>query len=289
MRLVTQKDDDSSSIFDIFDEGEDGKNNSSLKQILIINHADANKGVIRIHLTLEYIFDFCKTLYKITKGLGFELGLRTSNRKREILNTTLGDELVNVTIKSISQFIPQIIPSPETQVNFNQAMSEWFTSSYESWTTDRKPVDTAKEFQIDISSASVISSPLHLIAAHQLTQRPDPADASRNLSNNRFNNAFFDNAKVRKYYAAKDGVRFPIMINYDEDIYLDQYRDLKIIYKEYVGEPMLSPIISYDKMKKYYPFQTIDLRFQVDHKSPKKSDFLKNMMIIQLIPLYIQS
>ena len=33
---------------------------------------------------------------------------------------------------------------------------------------------------------------------------------------------------------------------------------------------MLSPIISYDKMKNYYPIQLIDLRFQVDHIPPKK-------------------
>ena len=33
---------------------------------------------------------------------------------------------------------------------------------------------------------------------------------------------------------------------------------------------MLSPIITYDKMKKYYPFQLIDLQFQVDQISPKK-------------------
>ena len=60
------------------------------------------------------------------------------------------------------------------------------------------------------------------------------------------------------------------MIKYDENIYLDQYRDLKLFYKEYVGEGMLSPIITYGKMKDYYPFQTLDLRFQEDHISPKK-------------------
>ena len=38
--------------------------------------------------------------------------------------------------------------------------------SYESWTTDRQPVDTAGEFQIDNSSASNISSLSYLIAAH---------------------------------------------------------------------------------------------------------------------------
>ena len=33
---------------------------------------------------------------------------------------------------------------------------------------------------------------------------------------------------------------------------------------------MLNPIISYDKMKNYYLIQIIDLRFQVEHISPKK-------------------
>ena len=122
-----------------------------------------------------------------------------SKRKQDILYTTLGDNDVNITINSISLFVPQIKPSAETQVNFNQAYSESFTLSYEYWTTDRKPVDTVKKFQIDISSASNINSPLYLIAAHQVTQRPNPADVTRNLSNNRFNKAIFNHVKVRKF------------------------------------------------------------------------------------------
>ena len=95
-------------------------------------------------------------------------------------------------------FIPQIIPSPETQVYFNDAISKAFTLSYESWTTDCKPVDTAREFQIDISSASNINSPLYLIAAHQKTQRSDLPNPANNLSNNRFNNSTFDHVELRK-------------------------------------------------------------------------------------------
>ena len=60
------------------------------------------------------------------------------------------------------------------------------------------------------------------------------------------------------------------MVNYQENNYLEQYKDLKLLYKEYVGEQQLSPIITYNKMKDYYPIQRIDLRFQVDHISPKK-------------------
>ena len=60
------------------------------------------------------------------------------------------------------------------------------------------------------------------------------------------------------------------MVNYEENNYLDQYRESKLFYREFVGETMLSPIISCDKMKNYYPIQIINLRFQVDHLSPKK-------------------
>ena len=113
-------------------------------------------------------------------------------------------------------FIPQIIPSPETQVYFNDAISKTFTLSYESWTTDRKPVDTVREFQKDISSASNINSLLYLIAAHQKTQRPDPDNPDINLSDNRFNNSIFDHVEVRTYYSKIDGVRYPkspVMVN----------------------------------------------------------------------------
>ena len=224
-------------------------------------------------ISLQKFFDFCTSFKKITTGLGFELDLRTSNRKRDILYATLGDDDVYVTINNISLFIPQITPSPETQVYFNQAISESFTLSNEFWITDRKPVDTAEECHIDISSASNIVSPLHLIAPHQLTQRPDSTDPTKNLSNNRFNTALFDHAKVGKKYVEIDGVRYPkspILINYDANKYLDQNRDLKLYYKEDVGEHMLAPIISYDEMKNNNPFQIFDFRFQVDHISPKK-------------------
>ena len=59
-------------------------------------------------------------------------------------------------------------------------------------------------------------------------------------------------------------------MDYETNNYLDQYRDLKLFYREYVGEPLLSPFINYPDMKNFYPIQIIDLRFQTDHITPKK-------------------
>ena len=129
IRLVTQKDGDLSTYFDIFDERVNEINSTSLKKILNNNQTDANKGVIRGHLILEYIFGFARSFKKITRRLGIELDLRTSNRKQVIQYTTLGDNDVNVTINNISLFVPQIIPSPEIQVYFHEAFSKTLSLS----------------------------------------------------------------------------------------------------------------------------------------------------------------
>ena len=48
---------------------------------------------------------------------------------------------------------------------------------------------------------------------------------------------------------------------------------MKKILKEYVGETLKSPFISYYDMKNIYPIQVIALRHQVDYIIPKKQWF----------------
>ena len=69
LRLVTQKDVKLSTFFDIINEIESQINNSTLKHILINNQTEPNKGLIRGHLPLEYIFGFAQSFEKITRGL----------------------------------------------------------------------------------------------------------------------------------------------------------------------------------------------------------------------------
>ena len=83
MRILTQKDGDLSSYFEKIDETEAAFTNSTIKHLLFDSHTnDDNKGKIRANLPLEHIFGFCKTFKKLTKGLGFELQIKTSNEKK---------------------------------------------------------------------------------------------------------------------------------------------------------------------------------------------------------------
>ena len=43
-----------------------------------------------------------------------------------------------------------------------------------------------------------------------------------------------------------------------------------MFYKEYVGEPLLSPFLTYPDLNNFYTIQVIELRYQVDHTTPKK-------------------
>ena len=172
MRILTQKDGDLLSYFDKIDKTEAGINNSTLKHMLIDSHTiEDNKGKIRANLPLEHIFGFCKTFKKITKGIGNELQLKTSNEKQNILYTTLGSNDVNVTINIIYLYIPCLIPSAQMQQIFSEAIRENFTLSFDALVTDRKPVNTVNEYQLNKGSASNVNIPLYLIVSHQKTQR----------------------------------------------------------------------------------------------------------------------
>ena len=263
MRLLTSKCGDLSSYFDK-NGGAVINDDNLLKQILINNHAvEVNKGKIKGQLALEHIFGFCKTFKKITKNLGFHLKFKMKDLQ-DIVFTTLAND-ITVTINSLYLYVPQLIPNTQTQVMFNEAIMSNYTITFDSWYTERKISNDGRELQVDIASAQGINSPKYLISAFQTLARTTP--------NKAVNPSIFDSNHVKKYFVEIVGIRYPkdgVLINFEENSYLDQYRDLKLFYKDYVGEELMQPYISYPDMKYRYPIQIIDLRHQVDHLTPKK-------------------
>ena len=207
--------------------------------------------------------DSAKTFKKVTKNLGFHITLRTADLQ-DIIFTSIADN-INVTIKSVYLFVPTLIPNTETQLMFNESFQNNYRIFFDDWYTERTVVsDTIS--QIDIGSAQQVNSPNYIICAHQTAARLNALDKGINISR-------FDNLNVRKYFVEIDSVRYPrdgVLTNYIENDYIDQFKDLKLFYKEYVGEELLTPFISYPDMKTKYPIQVIYLRFQPDHITAKK-------------------
>ena len=172
---------------------------------------------------------------------------------------------IDVTINNLYLYVPNLIPSVQTQVLFNEATQNNYKLSYDEWFTERRIIsDTIT--QLDIGSSQNVQSPKYLIGAHQTKDRIDGAISTKNV-------AIFDNLDLRKYYIEIDGQRYPrdsSLMNYDQNDYIKQYKDLKLFFKEYIGEQLMSPFVSYPDMKTKYPIEIIDLSHQSDHITPKK-------------------
>ena len=172
---------------------------------------------------------------------------------------------INVTKNNLYLYVPNLIPSVETQVMFNEATQNNYRISFDEWYTERRIIwDTI--LQLDIGTSQHVSSPKYLIGAHQTRTRADTADKNNNI-------AMFDNLNLQKSYVEIDSVRYArdsVLVNYEQNDDIKLYKDLKFIFKEYIVEEMMSPFISYAEMKTKYPIGIMDLRHQPDHITPRK-------------------
>ena len=262
MRVISNKDDDLLSQFGNINENDipllervadlpPQIRSTPHQKMLINNHTDPNKGRIKGYLYLEDIFGFCKSFKKVTKNLGFHLMFKTANLQ-DIIYTSMADD-INVTINSLYLFVPNLIPSVETQLMFNEATQKNYKISFEEWYRERRIMSNLLN-QHDIGSDQNVIQPKYFICAHQTNLRTVTPDK-------KFNTAIFDNMDIRKYYVEIDSQRYPrdsVHINYEDNDYIQQYKDLKLFWKEYIGEPILNPLISYLDMKTKYPIEIID-------------------------------
>ena len=232
------------------------------QKTLINNHTDANKGKIKGYLNLD-IFGFCKTFKKVTKNLGFHLTFKT-NDLQDIIYTSMSDD-INVTINNLYLYVPKVLPSDETHVMFNEATQNKYKISYDEWRTERRIISDAIT-KFEIGSSQNVRSPKYLIGAQQTKDRTDRAMSTKNVS-------IFDNLDLPKYYIEIDGQQYPrdsSLMNYEQNDFIEQYKDFKLFFKEYIGEQLMSPFISYPDMKTKYLTEIIDLTLQSDHITPKK-------------------
>ena len=274
MKVVSNKDDDILSQFGNINENDipllerltdlpPQIRDTPHQKMLIYNHTDPNKTKIKEYLNLEDILGFCKTFKEATETLGFHLLLKT-NDLQDIIYTSMAYD-INVAINSLYLYIPNLKPSVETQLMFNAATQNNYKISSNQKYTERRLISDLLP-QNDIGSAQQVNSPKYLISARQTSLRATTPGEKIII-------AISDNPDLRKYYAEIDSIRYPrdsVLRNYEENDYFQQYKDLKLFFKEYVGEPILNPLISYVDMKKKYPIEIIDLRHQPAQITPKK-------------------
>ena len=165
-----------------------------------------------------------------------------TNDLQDIIYTSMVED-INVTINNLYLFIPNLLPSVETQLMFNEATQNNYKTAYSEYYTERRILSDLI-VQVDIGSAQQVKSPKCLISAHQMKDRFDSPNKNKN-------NAIFDHLNLKKDHVEINSQRYPrdsVLINYVENHYIEHYKNLKLFFKEYIGEPILSPFMSYPDM-----------------------------------------
>ena len=140
---------------------------------------------------------------------------------------------INVTNNNLYLYVPNLIPNVGTEVMFNEATQNNYKIPYDEWFTERRVISD-QITQLDIGSSQNVQSPKYLSGAHQTRAR---ADKNNNIT-------IFNHLNLKKYYVEIDGIRYPrdsVLVNYEQNDYIEQYKDLKLIFKEYIGEELMTP------------------------------------------------
>ena len=95
---------------------------------------------------------------------------------------------INVTNNNFYLFVPNLIPSVETQLMFNEATQNNYKIAYDEYYTERRIISDII-VQVDIGSAQQVNSPKYLISAHQMKDRIDTPNKNKN-------NAIFDHLNI---------------------------------------------------------------------------------------------
>ena len=142
-----------------------------------VDKNDESQSVIKVHHYIRYLpimtrkwlieekpsaFDalaniwLCETIEKITKYLGLHLNLKTAEIQ-DFFKKTIGDH-IDKSPNTLYLYVLVFNPDPATQ-SFKESITNSFTLTFESWTTERRTVNTTLDYQFDIKSSSDLNSP----------------------------------------------------------------------------------------------------------------------------------
>ena len=131
---------------------------------------------------------------------------------------------------------------------FKESIMKIYTIAFDSWYTERKTSNDGRELQVELGSAQQIISPKYLIGVFQTQKRIGVPNKANNIS-------IFDTNHVTKFLLkSMELVTLPrdgLSTNFEENSFLDHYKDLKLFYRDYVGEQLLNPYKSYTDRKNF--------------------------------------
>ena len=92
--------------------------------------------------------------------------------------------------------------------------------------------------QHDMASRQQVDSRKYLICANQTKDKTSATDKKISI-------AIFDSLDLRKYHVEIDSLRQPtdsLLLNYERNEYIEQYKYKNLFPKEYIGKPIINQL-----------------------------------------------
>ena len=235
------------------------------------------KGKYHIRIYLKDIFGFAEYQEKGTYGHGYKLTL-TRNTDNAVLNKDNAVAIGRVKIISLDWFVPHYSPNLE---EYNKLMNQIKKNTptllhYIERSVFMKEVNTQNLWTFELGTQEGINVPIWIFVAFQQNDRQN----DQNLNNDTFYRPL-----VTSTQCIIGTEKYPdnsILLNYNDDVYIQGYGQIKEAFKALTKDNLLQPYIS-DADFRYsnnddnigYNIYAFDKRYQKSFESsqPIKVEF----------------
>ena len=229
---------------------------------LTINKTQKGKYHVRVYL--KDVFGFAAYQDKGTYGLGYKLTL-TRNTNNAVLNKDNAINFGRIKINGIEWYVPHYTPSMQQQsILSKQIINKTPTEiKYPERSVFMKEVNTQNFWTFELGTQEGINIPSWIFVAFQQNDRQH----DQNLNNDSFIRLPVISAQV-----VIGTERYPdsgILLNYDDDNYVQGYGQIKEAFKSLTKDDILQPYISEDDFRSSnegnkigYNIYAFDIRYQ---------------------------
>ena len=236
------------------------------------------KGKYHVKILLKVVFGIAEHQEKATYGLGYNLTL-TRNKDDAVIDKAGGIADARIRIDHIHWYVPHYTPSIQQQSTLSkQILSKTPTElRYIERSVFMKQVNNQNIWNFELGSHENMNVPIWIIIGFQQQDRQD----SQNLNNDSFCRLPVASAQciigTEKYPDAG------ILLNYDDDDYIQGYHQIIEAFKALKKDDILQPYISDDKFRTSnvaandigYNLYVFDIRYQKNftNSQPIKVEF----------------
>ena len=247
------------------------------RRLCELTNNKSQKGKFHVRIYLRDVFGFAEYQEKATFGLGYKLTM-TGNTDDAVLNKANAINNGKIKINAIEWYVPHYTPSMQQQIILSKQILNKTPKKlhYPERSVFMKEVNTQNIWSFELGTQQGINIPTWIFVVFQQNDRQH----DQNLNKDTFVRLPVISAQV-----VIRSERYPdsaILLNYEDDDYLQGYGQIKEVFKALTKNDVLQPYITEDDFRSSnegnnfgYNIYVFDIRYQktFENAQPVKVEF----------------